>query len=90
MAFVTALTFSWQGPNHVSEDIERAERALSAADETSPIAAFNLVGLAVDRAMIGDIEQARSDIERGASILRELGMTLDLAAAAGCRARSSR
>jgi class 3 adenylate cyclase/tetratricopeptide (TPR) repeat protein len=83
LAFVTSLTFSWQGPHHVSEDIERAERALASADESSPIAAFSLIGLAVDRALIGDIDEARSDIRRGASILRELGMTLELAAAAG-------
>ena len=49
----------------------------------SPVAAFSLIGLAVDRAIIGDIDEARSDIRRGASILRELGMTLELAAAAG-------
>ena len=83
LAFVTSLTFSWQGPHPVPDDIERAERALSAADESSPVAAFSLIGLAVDRAMIGDIDEARSDIRRGASILRELGMTLELAAAAG-------
>ena len=83
MAFVTALTFSWQGPNPVPEDIERGEQALSAADEASPIAAFTLIGLAVNRAGIGEIEEARSLLRRGASILRELGMTLELAATVG-------
>ncbi len=83
LAFVTSLTFSWQGPHPVLDDIQRGERALSAADESSPVAAFHLIGLAVDRAMIGDIAEARSDIGRGASILRELGMTLELAAAVG-------
>ena len=65
---------SWRSsrpsPSHgrdrtVPDDIERAERALSAADESSPIAAFSLIGLAVDRALIGDIDEARSDIRRG-------------------------
>ena len=83
LAFVTALTFSWQGPHPVTTDIERAERALSVADDATPIAAYNLLGLAVSRAMIGDFDEARSHLKRGASILRELGMTLELAASVG-------
>jgi class 3 adenylate cyclase/tetratricopeptide (TPR) repeat protein len=83
MAFVAALTFTWQGPRSVAEDIEKGVRALAAADEASPVAAFHLIGLAVSHAMIGDTGEARSLLGRGASILRELGMTLELAATAG-------
>jgi tetratricopeptide (TPR) repeat protein len=83
LAFVTALTFSWQGPHPVTEDIERAEHALSLADDATPIAAYNLLGLAVSRALIGDFDEARSHLKRGASILRELGMTIELAASVG-------
>jgi class 3 adenylate cyclase/tetratricopeptide (TPR) repeat protein len=83
LAFVRALTFSWQGPSTVGEDIARAEHALSLVDEASPIAAFNLLGLAVSRTMLGDFDEARALVERGSSILRELGMTLELAAAGG-------
>jgi class 3 adenylate cyclase/tetratricopeptide (TPR) repeat protein len=83
LAFVRSLTFSYQGPHHVTVDIEQGERALAAADEASPIAAYILIGLAVSRAMVGDVDEARSLMRRGASILRELGMTLELAAAGG-------
>jgi tetratricopeptide (TPR) repeat protein len=83
MAFVTALTFTWQGPRPVADDIEQGMRALAAADEGSPVAAFHLIGLAVGQAMTGDIREARAFLGRGASILRELGMTLELAATAG-------
>jgi class 3 adenylate cyclase/tetratricopeptide (TPR) repeat protein len=86
LAFVTSLTFSWQGPHPTAEDVARAEEALSGADEASPIAAFNMLGLAVSRAAIGEIDEARSLIDRGASILRELGMALELAAAVGLSA----
>jgi tetratricopeptide (TPR) repeat protein len=86
LAFVTSLTFSWQGPHPTAEDAARAQEALSEADEASPIAAFNMLGLAVSRAAIGDIDEARSLIDRGASILRELGMALELAAAVGLSA----
>lgn len=81
LALVGSVHFSWQGPHPAVEDIERGELALAVADESSPIAAFNLLGLAVTRSMVGDIAEARSLIRRGASILRELGMTLELAAA---------
>jgi tetratricopeptide (TPR) repeat protein len=83
LAFVRSITFSWQGPHPVSDDIEHAEAALATADEASPIAAYSHLGLAVSRAVIGEIDPARAEIERGASILRELGMTLELAAAGG-------
>jgi class 3 adenylate cyclase/tetratricopeptide (TPR) repeat protein len=83
MAFVTALTFTWQGPRPVAEDIEKGVSALAAADEASPVAAYHLIGLAVSHAMTGDIKEARALLARGASILRELGMTLELAATAG-------
>jgi tetratricopeptide (TPR) repeat protein len=83
MAFVTALTFTWQGPRSVAEDIEKGVSALAAADEASPVAAYHLIGLAVSHAMNGDIKEARVLLGRGASILRELGMTLELAATAG-------
>jgi class 3 adenylate cyclase/tetratricopeptide (TPR) repeat protein len=83
MAFVAALTFTWQGPRPVGEDIEKGVRALAAADEASPVAAFHLIGLAVSHAMIGDTEEARTLLGRGAAILRDLGMTLELAATAG-------
>jgi class 3 adenylate cyclase/tetratricopeptide (TPR) repeat protein len=83
MAFVTALTFTWQGPRPVAEDIGRSTRGLAAADEASPIAAFHMIGLAVSQAMTGDFREARALLGRGASILRELGMTLELAATAG-------
>jgi class 3 adenylate cyclase/tetratricopeptide (TPR) repeat protein len=83
LAFVRSITFSWQGPHPVFDDIEHAEGALAAADEASPIAAYSHLGLAVSRAVIGEIDAARAEFERGASILRELGMTLELAAAGG-------
>jgi class 3 adenylate cyclase/tetratricopeptide (TPR) repeat protein len=83
MAFVTALTFTWQGPRPVAEDIEQGLRALAAAEETSPVAAFHMIGLAVSHATIGQTEEARAFLNRGASLLRELGMTLELAATAG-------
>ena len=83
MAFVTALTFTWQGPRPVAQDIQKGMLALAAADEASPVAAFHLIGLAVGLAMTGEIEEARAILDQGASILRELGMTLELAATAG-------
>jgi class 3 adenylate cyclase/tetratricopeptide (TPR) repeat protein len=84
LAFVEAVTFSWQGPNHVNEDITRGERLLAGIeDSTTPVVAYNLLGLSMSQAMIGEIEEARSLFERGSSILRELGMDLELAAAAG-------
>ncbi len=83
LAFVNSLTFSWQGPHPVVEDIERAERALAEADEASPVAAYHTLGLAVSRAMLGEFEAARSLLRRGWSILEELGMTLELAATRG-------
>ena len=45
-----------------------------------------MLGLAVGRAAIGDIDEARTLIDRAASILRELGMALELAAAVGLSA----
>ena len=47
LAFLLALTFSWQGPRPIEEEIVRGEHVLSSADETSPIAAYTLLGLAV-------------------------------------------
>jgi class 3 adenylate cyclase/tetratricopeptide (TPR) repeat protein len=83
MAFVTALTFTWQGPRPSTEDIEQGMRALAAAEEASPVAAFHMIGLAVGQAMTGNIGESRALLRRGASILQELGMTLELAATAG-------
>jgi tetratricopeptide (TPR) repeat protein len=83
LAFVLALTFSWQGPRPIEEEIFRGEQALSSADETSPVAAYNLLGMAVNLAMVGRFDEARSLGGRGASTLRELGMALELAATAG-------
>ena len=86
LAFVIALTFSWQGSRPIEEEIVRGEHVLSSADETSPIAAYTLLGLAVNLAMVGRFEEARSLGRRGASTLRELGMALELAATAGMSA----
>jgi class 3 adenylate cyclase/tetratricopeptide (TPR) repeat protein len=83
LAFVQAVNFSYQGPHPVAEDIQRGEGALSVADESSPIRAFFLLGLAVNHVMLGDVDDARALLRRGATILEELGMTLELAAAAG-------
>ncbi len=83
LAFVMALTFSWQGPRPVSEEIDRVEQALASLDETSPIAAYNLLGLAVSLAMVGRFEEARALGRKGAAILGELGMPVELAATAG-------
>jgi len=83
LAFVQALTFSYQGPHTVAEDIERAERALATADEGSPFEAFSLLGLAVSRGMLGDFDEAHVLLRRARSILEELGMTVELAAAGG-------
>jgi tetratricopeptide (TPR) repeat protein len=81
-----ALTFSWQGPRPIEEEIVRGEHVLSSADETSPITAYTLLGLAVNLAMVGRFDEARSLGRRGASTLRELGMALELAATAGMSA----
>ncbi|HEV2951909.1 MAG TPA: AAA family ATPase, partial [Actinomycetota bacterium] len=86
LAFVMALTFSWQGSRPIEEEIARGEHVLSSADEASPIAAYNLLGLAVSLAMVGRFDEARSVGRRGASILKELGMALELAATAGMSA----
>ena len=83
LAFVQALSYSYQGPQAISEDIERAERTLARAEPTSPVEAYALLGLAVSRAMTGEFEEARSLIRRAASTLEELGMTVELAAACG-------
>jgi tetratricopeptide (TPR) repeat protein len=83
LAFVTAPSLSFQGPHTIAEDIEHGERALVSVDETSPSQAFNHLGLGVSRAMLGQFDQARQHIRRGATVLRELGMTLELAAAVG-------
>jgi class 3 adenylate cyclase/tetratricopeptide (TPR) repeat protein len=83
LGFVRSITFSWQGPHPVSEDIEHAEDALAASDEASPIAAYSHLGLAVSRAVLGEFDAAKSEIQRGRSILHDLGMTLELAAAGG-------
>jgi class 3 adenylate cyclase/tetratricopeptide (TPR) repeat protein len=83
LAFVEALTFSYQGPHTVAEDIERADRALADADEGSPFAAFSLLGLAVSRAMLGEFDEARILLRQGSAILEELGMTLEVAASGG-------
>ena len=83
LAFVRALSFAYQGPHTISEDIELGERALAEAEPTSPFEAFALLSLAVSRAMIAEFEEARSLIRRAASILEELGMTVELAAACG-------
>ena len=86
LAFLLALTFSWQGPRPIEEEIARGEQVLSSADETSPVAAYNLLGMAVSLAMVGRFDEARSFGRRGASTLRELGMALELAATAGMSA----
>jgi len=83
LAFVQAMNFSYQGPHPVAEDIQRGEGALSVADESSPIRAFFLLGLAVSHVMLGEVDEARALHGRGAAILEELGMTLELAAAGG-------
>jgi class 3 adenylate cyclase/tetratricopeptide (TPR) repeat protein len=83
LAFVRAMSFSYQGPHPIDEDIQRSERELASVDDVSPAAAFNHLGLAVSLAMLGRFDDARARIERGASILRDLGMTLELAAAGG-------
>jgi class 3 adenylate cyclase/tetratricopeptide (TPR) repeat protein len=83
VAFVQAVNFSYQGPHPVAEDIQRGEGALSVADESSPIAAFSLLGLAVSHVMLGEVDEARALLRRGATILEELGMTVELAAAGG-------
>jgi class 3 adenylate cyclase/tetratricopeptide (TPR) repeat protein len=83
LAFVRALSFSYQGPHTISVDIERAERALAEADPTSPFEAFALLGLAVSRAMTGGFDEARSLLRRASAILEELGMALERAAAGG-------
>ncbi len=83
LAFVMALTFSWQGPRPTEEEIVRGEHVLSSSDEASPIAAYTALGLAVSLAMVGRFDEARSLGRRGASTLRELGMALELAATAG-------
>jgi class 3 adenylate cyclase/tetratricopeptide (TPR) repeat protein len=83
LAFILALTFSWQGPRPCEEEIVRGEQALSSADETSPVAAYNLLGMAVNLAMVERFDEARSLGRRGASTLRELGMALELAATGG-------
>jgi len=83
LAFVMALTFSWQGSRATEEEIVRGEHVLSSADEASPIAAYTALGLAVSLAMVGRFDEARSLGRRGASTLRELGMALESAATAG-------
>jgi class 3 adenylate cyclase/tetratricopeptide (TPR) repeat protein len=83
LAFVRALSFSYQGPHTISVDIERAERALGEAEPTSPFEAFALLGLAVSRAMTGGFDEARSLLRRASAILEELGMALERAAAVG-------
>jgi tetratricopeptide (TPR) repeat protein len=84
LAFLMALTFSsWQGKRPIEEEIVRAEHVLSSSDEASPLAAYTALGLAASLAMVGRFDEARSLGRRGASILRELGMALELAATAG-------
>jgi class 3 adenylate cyclase/tetratricopeptide (TPR) repeat protein len=83
LAFLMSFSFSWQGPTPAPEAIALAERARERIDPGSPAEAFLNLGTAPHLSMRGEFEQARALVRRGASILQELGMTVELAATAG-------
>jgi class 3 adenylate cyclase/tetratricopeptide (TPR) repeat protein len=83
LAFLLSFSFSWQGPRLASEAIADAEHARAEIDPGSPAEAFNILGTAPHLSMRGDFEEARALVRRGAAILHELGMTVELAASAG-------
>ncbi len=56
----TAAVFTSATELDIAGNGRQELQALSVADEASPFAAFNLICLAVNRAMIGEIGEARS------------------------------
>ncbi len=83
LAFLLSFSFSWQGPLPALEAIALADRESGEVAPGSPAEAFLVLGTAPHLSMRGEFDEARALVRRGATILQELGMTVELAATGG-------